>query len=99
MPLGPLPFASLVVETAPLRLANWYEYVESFLQDGGGFALVGLWIGLIWPFLRAASEGGRGTRIRLSLPLLVVAVVATGLYIAAFAFSIASDFSAPAVAK
>lgn len=98
MPLGPLPLASLVVETPPLQVANWYEYLENFLQDGGGFALLGLWLALLWPLVRAMSEGRRGTKVQISLPLLAVAVLSTVLYIAAFAASAIADYRAPAVA-
>src|SRR5258707_15174243 len=98
MPLGPLPLASLVVKPPPLQVANWYEYLETFLQDGGVFALLGLWLALLWPFARAMSEGGRGAKVQISFPLVALAVLAPGLYIAAFSVSAIAEYRPPAVA-
>jgi ABC-type transport system involved in multi-copper enzyme maturation permease subunit len=98
MLLGPLPFASLIVEpdTAPLKVANGFEYVETFLQDGGGFALLGLWVVILVGFVRSAQQLRSQGGVRIPVVLLAVAVLSTGLYAAAFTFSwIAEAKAAP----
>src|SRR6185295_8243684 len=55
------------------------SYVETFLQEAGGFALLGLWIWIIASFARAmapVSERRRG----VPLLILVVAILALSLY-------------------
>ncbi|MFL5340851.1 MAG: hypothetical protein ACJ8F7_11945, partial [Gemmataceae bacterium] len=89
--LGLLPIASLVLENPPLQASNALNYLIAFAQDGGGFALLGLWIWLLLRVLRAATpqfrEGG-GFR----LPVAVLGVATLSLIL--FAFGAVLEFSA-----
>jgi ABC-type transport system involved in multi-copper enzyme maturation permease subunit len=72
---GSLPFA-LVVETPPLQTSEWWYYVQIFLQDAGAFALLGLWIWLLFSFARAFVPAAGPRR---GIPVLVLAVAAAAL--------------------
>jgi ABC-type transport system involved in multi-copper enzyme maturation permease subunit len=74
-----LPFA-IVIETAPYTHSEWWSYLTTFLQNAGGFALLGVWIWLLVPLIRALSKD-RSTRQR-GVPVLVLAgaVLALILY-------------------
>lgn len=80
MNLVPLPFAAgLVLETPPLQSQYWWQYIETFLQDAGAFALLGLWVWILSTIVRGFVPAS-GPRRGLPLLLLLVAVVALTLY-------------------
>src|SRR5262245_3290810 len=76
---GSLPFA-LVVETPPLRSAEWWNYIQIFLQDAGAFALLGLWIWLALSFARAFAPAAGGQRRGVPVLVLLVGITALALY-------------------
>ncbi len=63
-----IPFASLVLETPQFQWAHWHSYLETYLQDGGGFALLGIWVWIVATFLRSVSPQGRRGRRRSAQP-------------------------------
>src|SRR5438270_11591530 len=75
---GSLPFA-LVVETPPMQTSEWWLYVQTFLQDAGAFALLGLWMWLLFSFARAFVPAA-GPRRGIPVLILAVAVAALALY-------------------
>jgi ABC-type transport system involved in multi-copper enzyme maturation permease subunit len=76
---GSLPFA-LVIETPPMRTADWWTYLQIFVQDAGAFALLGLWIWLIFSVVRAFAPAGAGPRRGIPVLILAVATAALALY-------------------
>ena len=94
--LGILPIASLVLENPPLQASNALYYLLVFAQDGGGFALLGLWIWILLRVMRAATpqfrEGG-GFR----LPIAVLGVATLSLIL--FAAGAVLEFSAAIQAR
>lgn len=71
-----LTFGSLVVERQPLDSRLWYIYLESFFQDGGGFALVGL---MIWLIAALARSLGAQSGPKQGVPLLLAAAAMISL--------------------
>src|SRR5262249_1166270 len=81
MQIGSLPLASLVLEIPQLQFANWKDYLETFCQDAGGFALLGLWIWLLISIMRAVAPKGRyGPRVAIPVFILVLAVASLACY-------------------
>lgn len=86
---------SLVLEAPQLQWSKWYSYLESYLQDGGGFALLGLCVWIVAAFVR--SMNARGRRPGSGVPLIIFAVAivslvsyavgATGSVIASYSLS------------
>jgi hypothetical protein len=81
MQFGPLPLGSLVLENPPLQFANWRDYLETFLQDAGGFALLGLCIWLLATLIRATAPRGRyGPRVTIPIFILIAALASLACY-------------------
>jgi ABC-type transport system involved in multi-copper enzyme maturation permease subunit len=76
---GSLPLA-LVVETPPLNTSDWFFYVQTYLQDAGAIALLGLWIWLAFSFARAVVPSVGGPRRGVPVLILGIAVLALALY-------------------
>jgi hypothetical protein len=76
-----IPFASLVLETPQFQWSNWPTYLATYFQDGGGFALLGIWVWIVASFLRSVSPQGRRAGVGVPLSLLVVAVASLALYL------------------
>lgn len=76
-----LPLA-LVIENPPYTHAEWWDYVQTFLQTAGGFALLGVWVWIVVALARAFS-GDRSSR-RRGVPILLLggAVLSLVLYAA-----------------
>jgi ABC-type transport system involved in multi-copper enzyme maturation permease subunit len=74
-----LPFATLVLEDPPLHSARWWEYIETFLQDAGAFALLALWVWIAAMLVMSASRTGSRRR-GVPVALLIVALVASVLF-------------------
>src|SRR5262245_32961269 len=79
MSSGLLPFA-LVIETPPMQTSQWWTYLQIFLQDGGAFALLGLWTWLLFSFALAFVPAVGGMRRGVPVLILAVAVAALALY-------------------
>lgn len=73
-----LPVA-IVIETPLYTHAEWWSYLQSFLQNAGGFALLGIWIWIVVTFARAFSSG-RGQK-RRGVPILVLGGAALALIV------------------
>ena len=73
---GIITLGSLVLEFPALQTRNWYAYLETYLQDGGGFALMGLVIWMIAAFAQSLSPraGRRG-----GVPMFILGVTLVSL--------------------
>lgn len=75
-------FGILVQERYQLQLADFWGLVQSWLQDAGGFAAVGLVLWIAYRLSSSTSLESRGER-RISSFMILMAILTAGLYIAA----------------
>jgi ABC-type transport system involved in multi-copper enzyme maturation permease subunit len=81
MQLTTLLFGSMVQEAVPLQLSDWSKYLETFAQDGGGFALLGIWFWLLVTITRSATPQFRTSRgLQFPVVILGIALVSSALY-------------------
>lgn len=73
-----LLLGSIDLDYAPLQSEHLSRYLRTFLQDAGGFALLGLILWLCISVLRSLSH--RGSRLVLPLPILGIIAASAVLY-------------------
>jgi ABC-type transport system involved in multi-copper enzyme maturation permease subunit len=80
--------AILELEREPLRLADLGSYLKTWVQDAGGFAIVGLVLYLIFAMRKADSVGSSDrTQARTMPGVLLCFVLSLAAYVGAAVFS------------